>query len=72
MTRKFDPIAGQFPDSKKIQCTTCKKRLSIILAGKDIGPANAYCKEYTEEETDGKPIAVLFQNEKCKFYEKDV
>lgn len=69
--REFDPIVGQFPDREKVQCATCKHRLKIVIAGKDIGPANAYCEEYTEEETDGKPIGVLFQKQKCHYYEED-
>lgn len=69
--KEFDPIMGQHPDKDKIQCATCKNRLQIIIAGKDIGPANAYCKHYQEEKTEGKPVDVLFENATCKFYEKD-
>ena len=69
--REFDPIIGEHPDRNKIQCSTCKKRLKIIIAGKDIGSANAYCEEYTKEDMNGKPIGILFKNEKCEFYEAE-
>ena len=69
--REFDPIIGEHPDIDKIQCSTCKKRLEILIFDKNIGPANAYCKEYTKEGTNGKPIEILFKNEKCEFYEAE-
>lgn len=71
MKREHDPIIGQFPDQKTIKCRDCLHRLKIEFAGKDIGPMNAYCHTYTEENSDGKPIGILFENSDCKYYEKD-
>lgn len=71
MKRELDPIVGQFPDQNKIRCRDCIFRLKIPFADKDIGPMNAYCHTYTKENSDGKPIDILFKNTNCKYYEKD-
>lgn len=71
MTREYDPIKGQFPDCDKIKCKDCLSRLKIPFGKKDIGPANSYCHTYTKENSDGKPIGILFDNENCKYYVKD-
>lgn len=71
MAREYSPIKGQFPDQDKIKCSTCLSRLKIMIANKDIGPMNAYCHTYTKENSDGKPIGILFKNDDCKYYIKD-
>lgn len=71
MKKEFDPIIGNFPDKEKIKCKDCISRLKIKVANKDIGPMNGYCHMYTRENSNGKPIDVLFKNANCKFYEKD-
>ncbi len=69
MVREYDPIKGETPD--KPVCETCANRLKILVAGKDIGPSNAYCKIYGRDNSDGKPIEILFKHSKCKFYKKE-
>lgn len=71
MVRKYDPIVGQFPDQDKIKCKDCLHRLKIPFGDKDIGPMNGYCYTYSKENSDGKPIGILFKNENCKYYIKD-
>lgn len=52
--------------SDKIQCRNCINRLS----GEN-GYSKARCAIYSKENGLRKPISILFNNEKCKYYKKD-
>lgn len=69
--REFDTIHGQMPDVKKVKCKDCLNRLEIMIGNKDIGPINAYCHIYKKDNSDGKPIGILFKEEDCKYYVED-
>lgn len=70
------PMRAQWPDSKKIQCKDCfnRDRTEIEVNGKvlKVGISKAFCNAYPPPpDSNGKPIDILFQNAKCKFYAKE-
>lgn len=71
MAREYDPIRGEFPNPKEVKCKDCLSRLKIKVGDKDIGAINAYCNTYTKQNSNGKPIGILFKKEDCKYYIKD-
>lgn len=71
MPRENDPIIGTFPDEKQIKCKDCKFRDKKLVLGKDKGAAKCWCDIYTEQEGVPKPVAILFKNADCRFYEKE-
>lgn len=55
--------------SKDIACYTCKFKLSG-----EIGYRNGYCEKYIDTDPlvyTGKPMAILFKNAECEFYESE-
>ena len=54
------------PESTVI-CSTCVFRDKTTQNGY----AKSICRKFDDVQSNHKPLAVLFENEKCKFYKKD-
>jgi len=70
------PIRGTWADADKIQCKDCflRDRTQVTVNGKifNVGVTRAYCAAYPEPpDSNGKPHAVLFYGENCKFYQNE-
>lgn len=69
------PMIVQGSDPNKIVCKDCEFRDKRTFEhnGKiiPIGAIKSWCKVYTKENSNGKPIGVLMRNEKCEYYMKE-
>ncbi len=71
------PLVGQFPDRDKIICKDCifRDKTIVTINEKEIavGVTKAFCQMFKEPpKSNGKPHEVLFNNEECELYIKEV
>ena len=68
------PIKATWPNPKKVCCKDCifRDKTVVDMYGeiKAVGVTRSTCDIYTRQNGT-KPNAILFQNEKCRFYKKD-
>ncbi|MBQ8121346.1 MAG: hypothetical protein IJ172_11310 [Ruminococcus sp.] len=74
--REFDPIRAQTPSVKNIMCRDCKYRDKTFIELNErkiyVGITRDTCEKYKGRTQGGlKPHEVLFQNDLCKYYEKE-
>ena len=70
------PIKVQGANPETIQCKDCVFRDKTIFEyeGKkiSIGTIKSWCEVYSKDiSSGGKPVGILFETEKCKYYRKD-
>lgn len=74
--RNFDqPLIMQGADPNKVVCKDCvfRDRTTFKLNGRIIetGMIKSWCKVYTKEISNGKPLKILLRNASCEFYMKE-
>ena len=73
--REFDPIKGQFPGDG-IVCFKCPYRDKTVveIGGKteEVGPKKSWCEMYNKQNSNGKPMGILFHGERCGYFPLEV
>lgn len=73
----FSPVHATHPDPNTVQCSTCKYRDKAKLkfsSGTEvaIGAIKAFCEKYKKPpKSNGKPHDVLYNIQRCEFYEME-
>ena len=74
-THLEQPMTVQTPDPNVIVCKDCVYRDKSTFNHKGtiipIGITRSWCEVYTPDISNGKPIEILMNNAKCKYYLKD-